>query len=286
MGRMKEEKGGSEVGRKEVYALTARGTRELRESGTSLSAAELELLVLVDGSATVAQIERSAEGQSAEQVRGTLGKFYRGGLIDLASRKKQDAIDSGDFFSVTMPLTIPKSTTEERRREASDGVSSLQDKGYFVRIARRTAGGHPLPEGRKPLMLLIDDDAMLVKLLNTVFQLEGFTLRTAANRAGIVDAFAQTPAPDLVLLDVMLPDIDGFEVLGRIRSHPTLKALPVIMLTAKATREAVLKGLHLGAEGYVTKPFEIEVLMSAVRTVLGASGGDGWPKRGGQIRND
>ena len=81
----------------------------------------------------------------------------------------------------------------------------------------------------------------------------------------------------------MLPDIDGFEVLGRIRSHPSLKALPVVMLTAKATRESVLKGLHLGADGYVTKPFEIEVLMDAVRTVLGPSE---TPKGGGPIRND
>lgn len=282
---MKEEKGSSEVGRQDVYALTARGTRELRESGTSLSAAELELLVLVDGRANVAQIERSAEGQSAEQVRGTLSKLYRGGLIDLASRKKHDAVDSGDFFSVTMPLSIPKSASPEKRQEATEGVSSLHDKGYYARIARRTAGGRPLPEGCKPVMLLIDDDEMLVKLLNTVFQLEGFALRFAANRAGIIDAFAEKPAPDMVLLDVVLPDIDGFEVLGRIRSHPTLKALPVIMLTAKATRESVLKGLHLGADGYVTKPFEIEVLMGAVRTVLGAAGPGNRPK-GDTIRND
>jgi two-component system OmpR family response regulator len=58
------------------------------------------------------------------------------------------------------------------------------------------------------------------------------------------------------------------------------------MLTAKATREAVLNGLHLGADGYVTKPFEIEVLMTAVRTVLGPSDARDWPKGGGQIGND
>lgn len=283
---MTENKGDFEVAAKDVYALTGRGKRELRESGTNLSAAELELLVLVDGKATVAQIEHSAEGQSAEQVHATLRKFYLGSLIDLASRVTTDAIDAGDFFSVTMPLKIPKGATLEKRKEATDGVSSLQDKGYFVSIARRTAGGHPVPEERKPVMLLIDDDETLVKLLHTVFRLEGFELRTAANRAGIVEAFAQPPAPDFVLLDVMLPDIDGFEVLGRIRSHPTLKAVPVIMLTAKATRESVLKGLHLGADGYVTKPFEIEVLMSAVRTVLGPGPQGQWPKGGGPIRNE
>lgn len=271
-----------EVGPKDVFVLTGRGNRELRATGTNLPAAELELLVLIDGRATVAQIERSAQGQSPAQVRAALGKFYRNGLIDSASRMKSDSIDAGDFFSLTMPLKIPRGATAERQQEATEGVSSLQDKGYFVSIARRTAGGHPLPEKRKPTMLLIDDDHTLVKLLHMVFKLEGFELRTASNRAEIGEAFAHAPPPDLALLDVMLPDIDGFEVLGRIRSHPTLKALPVIMLTAKATRESVLKGLHLGADGYVTKPFEIEVLMDAVRTVLGPAEA---PKGGGPIRN-
>jgi len=268
-----------EVGPEDVYALTGLGNRELRASGTSLPAAELELLVLLDGKSTVAQIEHSAPNRSSEQVRNVLGTLYQKGLIDLASRMK------GDFFNLTMPLKIPKGAAAEKQQEASDGVSSLKDKGFFVSIARRTAGGHPLPEGRKPVMLLIDDDETLVKLLHTVFQLEGFELRTAGNRAAVGDAFDAEPPPDLVLLDVVLPDIDGFEVLGRVRSHPTLRTLPVIMLTAKATRESVLKGLQLGADGYVTKPFEIEVLMDAVRTVLGSTETGDWPK-GGPIRND
>ncbi len=268
-----------EVGPKDVYALTGLGNRELRASGTSLPAEELELLVLIDGKATVAQIEHSAKNRSSEQLRSALGKLYGKGLIDLASQMK------GDFFNLTMPLQIPKGAAPETQQEASEGVSSLKDKGYFVSIARRSAGGHPLPEGRKPVMLLIEDDETLVKLLHTVFQLEGFELRTAGNRDGVGAAFDAEPAPDLALLDVVLPDIDGFEVLGRIRSHPTLNALPVIMLTAKATRESVLKGLQLGADGYVTKPFDIEVLMDTVRTVLGSKQAGDWPK-GGPIRND
>jgi len=281
---MSDERDDFDIGPREVYGLTGRGQRELRESGTSLSAAELELLVLIDGKATVAQIERSTKKQSAEQVRATLRKFYRNGLIDRSKNLKKSGLD---FFSVTMPLQIPKGAAARSSEEANKGVSSLQDKGYFVRIARRSESGHPLPEGRNPVMLVIDDDATLVKLLHTVFQLEGFELRTAGNRAEIVDAFADEPSPDFILLDVMLPDIDGFEVLGRIRSHPVVKNVPVVMLTAKATREDVVNGLYLGADGYVTKPFEIEVLMSAVRTVLGPSQAGDWPKGGaGRIRND
>jgi len=286
---MADSEGTFEVGEDAVYALTDRGGAELREAGTSLSAAQLELLVLVDGKATVAQIVGSAKDQSPEAVRAMLAKCVLGGLIDLASRVRMDSIDAGDFFSVTMPLRMPGSSSEEKDAEAKDGVASLTDKGYFVRIVRRAKGRRALPAGRKPTMLVIDDDTVLVKLLNTVFKLEGFAIRSAGNRDGIITAFREPIAPDLVLLDIVMPDIDGFEVLGRLRTHPhpTLKSVPVIMLTAKATRESVLKGLQLGADGYITKPFEIEVLMSAVRTVLrpAGEGKEAWPKTGGSIRN-
>ncbi|HEX5286259.1 MAG TPA: response regulator, partial [Polaromonas sp.] len=91
----------------------------------------------------------------------------------------------------------------------------------------------------------------------------------AGCRAEIVAEIRKPPIPDLVLLDVMMPDADGFDILLRIRSHPALKDVPVIMLTAKASREAVLKGLAGGADGYITKPVETESLLQAVRTVVG-----------------
>ena len=65
------------------------------------------------------------------------------------------------------------------------------------------------------------------------------------------------------------PDIDGFDVLARVRQHDAMKDVRIIMMTAKATREAVLKGLERGADGYVTKPFEVDVLLKAVKTVAG-----------------
>jgi two-component system OmpR family response regulator len=68
---------------------------------------------------------------------------------------------------------------------------------------------------------------------------------------------------------VVLPDADGFDILARVRQHPVLKEVPVLLLTGRATREAVLQGLTLGADGYLTKPFEPDALLHAVRTVLG-----------------
>lgn len=254
----------------DVLVSTARGTAYLQGTGTALTANELALLVLVDGRATVAQIVSSASGRSAEAVKQDLGKLVTAGLIARAGSGAPDMIDPGDFFSITAPLDLRGARAAGP--EVAKGVESLQQKGYYVRIARRPEEERKRPEGRKPLALIVDDDAHLTKLLQTCFKLEGFATRVAANREQIVAAFREPAAPDLVLLDVVLPDVDGFDILWRMRQHPALKAVPVIMLTGKATREAVLKGLHGGADGYITKPFDVEVLMSAVKTVLGAPG--------------
>ncbi|MDP1565218.1 MAG: response regulator, partial [Polaromonas sp.] len=116
---------------------------------------------------------------------------------------------------------------------------------------------------------VVDDEPMLAKFIQSYLMFEGFKVRVASNREEVITEFRKQPAPDLILLDVVLPDADGFDILLRLRQHPLLKDVPVIMLTGKATREAVLKGLAAGADGYVTKPFEADALMHVVRTVLG-----------------
>jgi DNA-binding response OmpR family regulator len=142
-----------------------------------------------------------------------------------------------------------------------------------VRIARRAARAREFKEGWQPTILVIDDDPDLVKLIRTFFRFEGFNVREATKRAEIMTAFRQPPMPDLVLLDVNLPDADGFDVLARMRQHDSLKTIPVVMITAEATREAVLKGLQAGADGYITKPFEPDCVVTAVRQVLGLARG-------------
>ena len=255
---------------KDVLVPTARGSAYLEGTGTSLTADELELLVLVDGRATVAQIARSGRARPLEAVKAALGKLLAAGLIARHAGRASEGIDPGDFFSVTAPLDLSRAAVAAP--EVAQGVASLQEKGYYVRIARQPSGERKRPQGRKPVAVIVEDDAHLAKLLQTCFKLEGFATRTAASREHIVAAFRDPAPPELVLLDVMLPDVDGFDVLWRMRQHPALKAVPVIMLTGKATREAVLKGLHGGADGYITKPFDVEVLMSAVKTVLGWGG--------------
>jgi two-component system OmpR family response regulator len=118
----------------------------------------------------------------------------------------------------------------------------------------------------------VDDDTDLQKLIGTYLKLEGFITRAAFKRDDILIALRRQPTPDLILLDVHLGDANGFDILAKMRLHPVLKSMPVVMLTAEATRESVLRGLQAGADGYITKPFEVESVVAAVKAVLGLSG--------------
>ena len=250
----------------EIFAISEKGSRELKSAGTSLSAIELQVLVVVDGFSSAAEIAQRVPGMSSEDATVALRNLAGGKLI--VSIKDADAEASG-FSTIAVPAGFFSSITADSNPEAEGGVSILQKKGFYVRIARRPADARNAKEGWKPTVLVVDDDPDLQKLIRTYFIMEGLIPRAALKRDDIVVALRQQPAPDLVLLDVQLPDANGFDILAKMRQHPVLKNMPVVMLTAEATREAVLKGLQGGADGYVTKPFEPDLLITAVKVVLG-----------------
>lgn len=254
------------INSEDVYFLTHLGQSELAAAGTSLSRSELELLVLIDGKATVNQVQASAGHLAPSEVIKVLDKLLRSEHIALQE------FDWGDFFSAGAAPEWKGEMPSDRA--IAHGVSTLQQDGYTVRIARRPPSESKLARDKKLTVMVVEDEQQLAENMRKVLSFAGFVARVAANREQIVAGFRQPPLPDLVLLDVMLPDTDGFNVLASMRKHPVLREVPVIMVTGTATREAVLKGLLNGANGYITKPFQIAVLVKAVKTVLGIEASD------------
>lgn len=113
-------------------------------------------------------------------------------------------------------------------------------------------------------ILVVDDEERMVRFIRLNLEHDGFWVSEANNGTQAINK-VRTALPDLVLLDVMLPDIDGFEVLRLIRE---MSSAPVIMLTAKGEEDDRVRGLELGADDYVTKPFSPRELVSRVRAVL------------------
>ncbi len=118
-----------------------------------------------------------------------------------------------------------------------------------------------------PIILIVDDDQAIIKLLVDLFTIEGYRV-VSTNWGHEALSIIEKQHPDLVIMDVRLPDINGFEVTERLRAKRGSAFTPVIFLSENAEREQRLKGLSLGAEDFISKPFDIEELVLRVRNVL------------------
>ena len=116
-------------------------------------------------------------------------------------------------------------------------------------------------------ILIVEDEEDVLELVRYNLEKDGYLTDCATTgRAGL--GKSKTGVPDLVLLDLMLPEIDGLEVCRLIKADPETAAIPVIMLTAKGTEADIVAGLEMGADDYITKPFSPRVLLARVKAVL------------------
>jgi two-component system OmpR family response regulator len=273
---------------KRAYLLTPKGIQQLKGASTTLPENALRLLVLIDGKLPLVQLAKHLHGVSAPEfgkLASTLvfnGYIQPVGLSPSAKPAAEDGFGAMDFYSTEQSAAGSAEDRKERDfahslEEAQNVAVTLKRQGYYVNIALRPARKAEPADGKTYSVLVVEDNANLASITRKFLTLEGFAPRMAASRNEMVSELRKTPVPDLMLLDVVLPDADGFEILSVVRKHAALNRLPVIMLTSKATREDVMRGLTLGANGYVTKPFEFEALVASIRAVLGLD--DSAPKK-------
>jgi DNA-binding response OmpR family regulator len=137
-------------------------------------------------------------------------------------------------------------------------------------------------KGTKRTVLVVDDERDLVDLISYNLTRHGFGVLTAFDGNDAL-AVAARETPDLILLDLMMPGLDGTEVARRLKAHPDTMGIPIVMLTAKGEETDVVVGLTIGADDYVTKPFSMKILFARLNSVLrrnelppagGGAGGD------------
>lgn len=137
-------------------------------------------------------------------------------------------------------------------------------------MSQRSAGTVPTPGGDRVRVLVVDDEANITDLVATALRYEGFEVSTAGD-GGSALALVESFRPHVIVLDVMLPDLDGFEVQRRLIERG--QRAPVLFLTARDATEDKVHGLTIGGDDYVTKPFSLEELVARIRTVLRRAGG-------------
>jgi len=242
-----------------VFQATAKASAELGRSWTSLSPVQLELLIRTDG-CTSLRATREAMPHVDDDAFGAAFKvLWQRQLLQQTPP---------DTFSITSALQLQTMAAALGDTIRVPGGARAQD-AFSMGLVWNRPGTRTHAAGQPPCAVVVEDDPVLAKFIQCFLALEAFQVRLAANREEVVASLRAPTPPDLVLLDVMLPDADGFDVLRRMREHPRLRAVPVLMLTGRATREAVLQALACGANGYLTKPFDADVLAQAVRAAAG-----------------
>jgi len=244
-----------------ILSKTAKGLAALGEKKPPLSRDHYRLLGMVDGRTNLAELADKS-GFSQDLATQIASRLLADGLVNRVSAASQ----LNDFkASDDTTISVVELDPEEGVRawaEAQRGAKGLNDDGFYAHKVRPLQG-----ERKRPSILSVEDDPLLARMLTLLLTSEGFEVRHAADSKSMLSALNQS-IPDLVILDVMLPDTSGFQILEWIRKEPKLADLPVIMLTAKVGEEDVMRGLRAGADGYIFKPFTPEPLLQCIRSVL------------------
>jgi two-component system OmpR family response regulator len=256
----------------DVFAVTPAGEEEIHRGSTQLPPEALELLVMLDGKKSVGDLEGSMPHLPPEKLRDVLrallaAKLVRAPTLDELS---DIGVDFDAFFKAAAAQEPSSPGTQASAdREAASGTPQLERNGYYVSIARQALKKREPAAGAKLIALIVEDDPDVATLVKRLLDGAGYAATVAGAKAEVLGRLRQQPMPDVIVLDVMLPDLNGFDLLAKLKTHPQLRVIPVVMLTADAKRESVMRGLATGADGYITKPFDHAALVRGVKAVLG-----------------
>jgi CheY-like chemotaxis protein len=249
-----------------IYRLSTAGRRAWEKEDAAVPAAYRRILGMLD-TETHADVVRGYLRRYADKlVAEWLAELEELGLVE--SRADQAAHDL-DF---TGSFKLPQLIAEDRARlaqEAKSAGGALERQGVYLsqeRIAQRPS---PAKAPAETTVLIVEDDPDQLALARLRVGMAGFAARTAAGAGALHEELGRHGTPDLLLLDIALPDGDGFDILAGLRNHPAHALLPVVMLTVKDDPADIERGLALGADGYVTKPYSKKLLEDVLSRVLG-----------------
>ena len=258
-----------------IYYLTAAGQEALSADVTQADF-PLEVNFPVEYRRLLGMIE---VGGHIEVIRGRLRRFpdqlIDEWLKELEDLKMVESREAGDLDEITfsggpVPLLVPL-TDEDRKRLAKTtvvGGATLLRQGCFL-ADDRIANLPPLAKtAAETVVLLVEDDPDQLALGELRLTMAGYQVRSVDRAKALSRYLRQQGRPDLMLLDVMLPDGNGFDILAQLRNRPEFATLPIVLLTAKAELVHIRNGLALGADGYITKPYSKNQLGEVIGRIL------------------
>jgi CheY-like chemotaxis protein len=245
-----------------IYRLTTAGRDAWEREDPAVPADYRRILWMMDLHGSAA--ESLAKVFPVDLLEEWLSELEEIGLIETvaAGEARED-----DFAARGSDATHTLDRRDLRAAAKEAGAELVRCGAYLAadRLRRRPASVKPAGE---TVVLIVEDDPDQLALADLRVSMAGYKVRVAGSVNAFLQAIVDEGAPDLLLLDIMLPDGDGFDVLARMRRHPALGSLPIIMLTTRNEAGDIGRGLVLGADGYVTKPYTKNLLADVIRRAL------------------
>jgi CheY-like chemotaxis protein len=249
-----------------IYRLTQSGRDAWETEDLAVPSDYRRILWLMDFQGHAGLTGTMLKSISQSMLDDWLGEMEEIGLIEAVPEGEESVADFASALDRTLKLTeLDRNRLNEDTQAASE---ALANSGAYIathRLRERPAAGKAPAD---TTVLIVEDDPDQLALADLRISMAGYRVRVANSVNGFLQTMLDDGAPDLLLLDVALPDGDGFDVLARLRRHQALGALPVVMLTAKGDPADIGRGLALGADGYVTKPYTKNVVADVIRRVL------------------
>lgn len=253
------------AGKERIYRLTAAGRSAWESEDMAVPEDYRRILWLMD-----------FHGQDG--VVGELLRRYPRNVLDEWLTEMEDlgliepSMGDGSAFSTREADRTLGLDQARMRRDGESASAALARTGAYIsadRLSRRPAPRKPPAE---TVVLIVEDDPDQLALADLRVSMAGYKVRVAKSVNEFLHSMLDEGPPDLLLLDVVLPDGNGFDLLTKMRRHAVLGSLPIVMLTAENEAEDIGKGLLLGADGYITKPYTKNILADVIRRVLKQEG--------------
>ena len=252
------------------YRRTEAGEQALRSVDAAIPVDYRRILCVIEGDTHANVIRGRLRRYRDTLIDAWLGELEELGFIETSRASAAYDMDfqplaenaaAGDLVEFPDEL-------QQIADEAKAAGEALHGKGAYLATARLQNREPLAKEPSQITVLLVEDDPDQAALADLRISMAGFRVRLSrSRRETLADLVSQTPA-DVVLLDVMLPDGSGFEILAGMRRHARFALVPVILLTALDSAEDIRRGLDLGADGYITKPYSKDILVDTIRQVL------------------
>jgi len=251
-----------------IYSRTAAGEDALASDDVAIPSDYRRILRVIEGGAHTHVIRGRLRHVADELLEDWLAELEELGFISSIAVDVTQELDFSSLLEAQQEGERATQPDDSQRMDVEAAFKEVEEKGAFL-AADRIKNHPPLAKKATEIrVLIVEDDPDQAALADLRVSMGGYMVRLARNCAELVNEIRTREPPDIVLLDIMLPDGNGWDVLASIRRHPKLALLPVVMLTALNEQNEVRWGLALGADAYVTKPYSKKILTDTIGAVL------------------